>query len=110
MAEDRGSLDALLGEGSEFEGKLAFEGTVRIDGSFRGEIASDGTLVVGPKGRLEAEISVGEARIHGRVEGDVVASRSVELMAGSTLLGTVQTPALVVERGAILDGNCKMQP
>ena len=42
-----GDLNASLGKGSEFEGKLAFEGKVRIDGTFTGEISTNDTLHIG---------------------------------------------------------------
>ena len=51
-----GNLTAFIDQGSEFEGKLSFKDTVRIDGTFRGEIASENTLVVGETGEIEANI------------------------------------------------------
>jgi len=104
-----GQLDALLGKDSEFEGKLTFEGTVRIDGRFRGEIFSEGTLIVGEKAYVEAEIEVGTLWVHGEVKGNVTAGQAVELRAGSHLTGNLHTPELVIERGVIFEGACRMQ-
>ena len=53
-----GAYNAILDQGTEFEGKLTFEGTVRIDGSFKGEIFSDATLIIGESGKVEADIRV----------------------------------------------------
>lgn len=101
-------LNALLGPHSEFEGKLSFEGRVRIDGRFKGEIFSDGVLVLGETARLEAEIVVGTAIVSGEIRGDVTATELVELKAPSRVYGNLRTPSLVIERGVIFEGACKM--
>ena len=75
-----GEINTLLGRGSEFEGKLTFEGTVRIDGKLSGEIFSDDVLVVGEGAELHAEIEIGEIIIQGTVVGNVRAKRSVKVM------------------------------
>ena len=64
-----GEINTLLGRGSEFEGKLTFEGTVRIDGKLKGEVFSEDTLVVGEGATVEAEVEIGEIIIQGTVIG-----------------------------------------
>ena len=73
-----GEISTLLGQGSEFEGKLTFEGTVRIDGVLKGEVFSDDVLIIGEGARVEAEIDIGEIIIQGRVTGNIRAKRSIE--------------------------------
>ncbi len=101
-------INALLGAGSEFEGKLTFEGTVRIDGRFTGEIFSDGTLVVGEGARIEAEIRVGTVMVYGEVIGDIFANNGVELHAPAALRGNITSPALHIDKGVFFDGSCQM--
>lgn len=101
-------INALLGAGSEFEGKLTFEGTVRIDGRFRGEIFSDGILMVGEGARIEAAIRVGTVIVHGEVVGDIVATNGVELRAPAALRGNITSPALHIDKGVFFDGSCQM--
>ena len=101
-------INALLGAGSEFEGKLTFEGTVRIDGRFRGEIFSEGTLVVGDGAHIEAAIRVGTVIVHGEVIGDIVATNGVELRAPAALRGNITSPALHIDKGVFFDGSCQM--
>lgn len=101
-------INALLGAGSEFEGKLTFEGTVRIDGRFRGEIFSEGTLIVGDGAHIEAAIRVGTVVVHGEVIGDIVATNGVELRAPAALRGNITSPALHIDKGVYFDGNCQM--
>jgi cytoskeletal protein CcmA (bactofilin family) len=102
-------LNALLGRGSEFEGKLTFEGTVRIDGKFTGSIVTNDVLVVGEGAKLSAEVSCGTIIVHGEVVGDIKAKSLVELHAPAKVKGNVETPSLMVEKGVIFEGQAKME-
>ena len=104
-----GDEDALLGRGSEFEGKLTFEGTVRIVGKFTGEIFSEGTLVVGEGAKVHATITVDTVIVQGDVVGDIKAKSGVELHAPGRLQGNLQTGSLVIQKGGVFDGHCSMQ-
>lgn len=104
-----GELNAVLGRGSSFEGKLAFEGTVRIEGKFRGEIHTADTLVIGEGAQVEAEISAGTVVVSGgEVVGNIKAKLVIELERAAKVRGTLETPALKIERGVLFVGSCKM--
>jgi len=103
-----GGLTAFIDQGSEFEGKLSFRDTVRIDGRFRGEIASENTLIVGESGEIQASIRSNTIVISGNVEGDVSAGQKVILHKTARVNGNVETSCLVMEDGAILNGQVKM--
>jgi cytoskeletal protein CcmA (bactofilin family) len=102
-------VNALLGKGSEFEGKLTFEGTVRIDGIFSGQIFTEDVLIVGEGAVVKAEIEVGTIIIHGHVLGNIRARTAVEIHAPGRLKGNIITPALQVDRGVIFEGSCQME-
>ncbi len=102
-------LNALLGRGSEFEGKLTFEGTVRIDGKFTGSIVTNDVLVVGEGAKLSAEVTCGTIIVHGEVVGDIKAKNLIELHAPAKVKGNIETPALMVEKGVIFEGQAKME-
>src|SRR5204862_976447 len=102
-------VTTLLGRGSEFEGKLTFEGTVRIDGKLTGEIFSDDVLVVGEGAEVKAEINVGSIVIEGSVHGNIHAKRSVEIHTPAKVRGNIITPALFIEKGVLFDGQCQME-
>ena len=101
-------VNTLVGRGSHFEGKMTFEGVVRIDGSFAGEIVSNDTLIIGESAEVRAEMEVSTLVIYGVVYGNVRAHTCVELHAPGHLVGNLITPALVIDRGATFDGNCRM--
>ena len=103
-------LNALLGRGSEFDGKLSFEGTVRIDGRFTGTIVTSDTLVIGEGAQVNAEISCGTLIVHGAIAGNVKAAVVVELHPPARVTGNIETPALLVQRGVAFNGQCKMEP
>lgn len=109
-SDHSGSLNAFLGAGTEYRGRLDFVGTVRIDGAFHGEIVSDGSLVLGREAVVHGQISVGTIFSNGSVVGDVVASQKAVLQKHSTLEGSLCAPALVIEEGAALEGNVDMSP
>jgi cytoskeletal protein CcmA (bactofilin family) len=102
-------VNALLGKGSEFEGKLTFEGTVRIDGVFSGQIFTEETLIVGEGALVKAEIEVGTIIINGQVIGNVRAKQLVEIHAPGRLKGNIITSALQIDRGVIFEGACQME-
>jgi cytoskeletal protein CcmA (bactofilin family) len=103
-----GGLTAFIDQGSEFEGKLSFKDTVRIDGRFRGEISSENTLIVGESGEIEATIHSRVVAISGTVIGDVNAETKVVVHKTGRIEGNVQTSSLVVEEGATIEGEIKM--
>ena len=104
------ALDAhtILGQEARFSGKLAFEGAVRIDGHFDGEISTNDVLLVGPTAQVRAELKVGSIVIHGFVEGNIVAKESVEIKAPARVRGNISAPNLTIERGVRFDGSCQM--
>lgn len=98
----------ILGREARFSGKLTFEGAVRIDGHFEGEVFTDDLLLVGPSAEVRATLKVGTVIIHGLVEGDVIARTAVEIKAPGRVRGNVITPVLTIEKGVTFDGTCKM--
>lgn len=104
-------ITALLGRGTRYEGKLFFEGRVRIDGIFKGEIKSDDTLVIGDGAEVHAEIDVATVIIRGGiVHGNVRASSAIEIHAPGKLIGNIHSPSLFIERGVEFQGSCRMDP
>jgi cytoskeletal protein CcmA (bactofilin family) len=107
-APSAGDLNALLGKGSEFEGKLAFEGKVRIDGTFTGEISTNDLLMVGDGAKVQAEISCGTVIVEGEVVGNIKATSAVELRRPAKVHGDITTPSLVIEKGVVFEGRARM--
>jgi cytoskeletal protein CcmA (bactofilin family) len=104
-----GGVGGFVGGTSALTGEINFKGMMRVDGQLSGRVNSaDGTLIVSSGGRVEAQIAVAVARINGSVEGDITATERIELGRTARVSGNLQTPALVVEEGAIFEGGCRM--
>lgn len=102
-------ITTILGKGSAFDGKLTFEGAVRIDGEFSGEIRTDGTLIIGETAEVKAQIHASRIVVQGVVRGDLTASDSIEILAPARVYGNVGTPSLEIQKGSIFEGNCQME-
>jgi cytoskeletal protein CcmA (bactofilin family) len=102
-------LQALLGRGTELEGKLRFEGRVRIDGKLRGHIFGDDVLILGPTAEVHADIEVGTLIVRGgAIWGEVKALRLVELHAPARMHGNITTAQLYLDKGVTFEGRCTM--
>jgi cytoskeletal protein CcmA (bactofilin family) len=101
-------INALLGKGAEFEGKLTFEGTVQIDGRFTGEVVSDGKLIIGEGAEVQAELRVAAVEVYGDVTGNIFATEAVELYAPASVRGNITSPALHIDKGVFFEGACQM--
>ena len=103
-----GEIIAFIGKGVKVEGKLIFDGTVRIDGQFKGEAESNGTLVIGEGALVEATLNIDTIVVSGEIRGVVNAKSRVELRGPGKVLGDIRTPTLIVGEGVIFEGNCMM--
>jgi cytoskeletal protein CcmA (bactofilin family) len=102
-------ITALLGRGTQFEGKLQFEGRVRIDGVFKGEIKSDDTLVIGEGAEVHAEIDVATVIVRGGiVHGNIRAKNAIEVHSPGKIVGNLHSPSLFIDRGVEFQGSCRM--
>ena len=108
-ALEKGEIKAFLGPGSHFEGKMAFDEIVRLDGAFRGEITSRDTLIVGETADIQAQVIVGTLIISGKLRGNIKAVTRVEMRAPAQIDGDVETPSLIVEEGVIWNGQVIMK-
>lgn len=108
-ALERGEIKAFLGPGSHFEGKMAFDEIVRLDGAFRGEITSRDTLIVGETADIQAQVLVGTLIVSGKIRGNIKAVSRVEMRAPAQIDGDVETPSLTVEEGVIWNGQLTMK-
>lgn len=104
-----GVVSGFVGGGTTLKGDANFKGMLRVDGHLSGRITSDkGTLIVSSGGQVDANVEVGVARINGTVNGDIIATERIEFGRTAKVNGNVQTPALIIEQGAIFDGSCRM--
>ena len=105
-----GTLSGFVGNGTTLTGEANFKGMLRVDGHLSGRVSSqDGTLIVSTGGQVDADVEVSVAQIYGTVIGNITATKRIELGRVAKVTGDIQTPALVIEQGAMFEGNCRMQ-
>lgn len=104
---DETKITGFFDDGTEFNGELKFRGSFRVDGFFRGRIESDSHLIIGERGKVEADVRVGYALINGEFKGTIIATEKIEIHPRGRVFGTIQTPKLVIEEGAYLEANCQ---
>jgi cytoskeletal protein CcmA (bactofilin family) len=104
-----GTLSGFVGGGTVVTGEANFKAMMRVDGHLSGRVSSSsGTLIVGANGKVDANIEVAVAVIHGTINGDIIATQRLELGRAAKVNGNIQTPSLIIEQGAIFEGTCKM--
>ena len=108
MKGKSGDLNGFLDRGSSFKGELEFEDTMRIDGKFNGRIRSKNDMIVCESAHIEGEVHVGRIAISGTVVGKITADQRVEIHRNGKVYSDIDTPALIIEEGAIFQGNCVM--
>lgn len=104
-----GNLSGFVGSGTMVTGEANFKAMMRVDGHLSGRVNStSGTLIVGANGKVDANIEVAVAIVHGTVNGDIIATQRLELGRAAKLNGNIQTASLMIEPGALFEGTCKM--
>ncbi len=105
---DTGQVTALMDQGASFEGRLTFEGTVRIGGTYRGEIFTNDTLIIDPGAHVESQIEAETVIISGYVKGNIFARRKVVMHPPAIFVGTVTSPSLRIDEGVVFEGASYM--
>lgn len=107
--ESADHISTLLGVGTAIEGTLAFKDTIRLDGAVNGKIISEkGTVVIGERAVVEAQIRVGTAIIKGTVNGHIQAVDRIEVYPPAKITGDIQAPVVAIETGVFFNGKCSM--
>lgn len=102
-------ITSVLGAGVIWQGKISGSGGVRMEGTFEGEIALKGLLVVGETGKVTCEnIRAVNVIVAGAVKGNITAQK-VEIRASGRVWGDIITTAFATEEGAFLRGQIRME-
>jgi cytoskeletal protein CcmA (bactofilin family) len=110
MADEAGRDErgTSIGKGCRLEGKLTVKGNLRVDGRVIGQIDVAGLLVIGPDAQVNADVLAGSLRVEGELNGDQRATSQIALTPSARVRGSLESPALAIERGALFEGTCKM--
>jgi cytoskeletal protein CcmA (bactofilin family) len=101
------TLNTIVGRGTTFEGVMKVDNSVRIDGTFKGELSCTGTLTIGQSGEAHAQLDGRDVYINGVVHGNVRGDK-VRLDSQARVVGDINSNALAISEGAVFQGNCSM--
>lgn len=101
-------VNTIIGAGTEFVGDLTIKDTARIDGVIRGNIQSEGTVIIGTNGHVEGNIYAVEVSIAGMIKGDVTAQNRIEILSSAHIEGNITTKSLCIDEHAVFQGVCNM--
>ena len=87
------------------KGDISGGGTLYLDGELEGNVELNGSLTVGPEGRVRANLQARSIVVQGRVEGDLYGVEHAELKKSATVVGDIYTPRLAIEDGTSLEGG-----
>ena len=106
---DEKDIDTILAEDIDFSGMLSFKSPLIIKGKFTGEIKDSGDLYIGENAKVKAKIEAELVSSKGKIQGDVIASKKVELFSTSSVEGDISTPIIAIEHGCKFNGFCNMK-
>jgi cytoskeletal protein CcmA (bactofilin family) len=101
------TLNTIIGRGTIFEGKMKVENSVRIDGSFKGELTCTGSLTISQTGEVDAQLEGKDIYVNGSVHGTLRAEK-VRLDTQARFVGDIQAAALQIAEGAVFHGRSTM--
>ncbi|HKN01798.1 MAG TPA: polymer-forming cytoskeletal protein [Candidatus Binataceae bacterium] len=108
IVEPPALAESRLDSGAKISGKLHFEGPARIDGNIDGEI--DGKeITIGESAVVTAQIRADSIAVCGKVKGEITATQRIEIRPTAEIIGKLTTPKLIVQDGAIFEGQCSMR-
>ncbi|OGS32947.1 MAG: hypothetical protein A2218_10185 [Elusimicrobia bacterium RIFOXYA2_FULL_53_38] len=105
---DTKNSDTIIGHEAYFQGTLTAKGSLRVDGRVDGSIVDAKMVTIGKTGKIKGDISCEISSVSGEVKGNVTAIDRIEALPGSKVYGDLRAPVIIIEEGAVFNGNCSM--
>ncbi|MGB9466845.1 MAG: polymer-forming cytoskeletal protein [Candidatus Acidiferrum sp.] len=97
---------ACISQGIKIKGEVTGSEDLFVDGQVDGKLnLTNGSLTIGPNGRVKADVTAREVIVRGTVEGKVSGRDKVQLWSTGQVIGEVETARLAIEDGAMLRGK-----
>jgi cytoskeletal protein CcmA (bactofilin family) len=108
MSKSIASAMTFISDGTHITGDIKVEHDLRIEGNLKGTVEVGGMLVLGPTGKVEGNVIARSATLAGEIRGNLKGHEKIVLESKSILVGDLITRELVINEGAIFQGNCSM--
>ena len=106
--DDNGTVINMIGVGTTITGDVNSNGDLRIDGTLKGSVATEGKVVLGKNGIIEGDVVCNNADIAGEIKAKITVSQLLTLKSTAKLKGDIVTNKLSIEPGAVFSGSCSM--
>ena len=101
-------VNSVIGRGTEFEGTIRTKETIRVEGFVKGNIISEGTVIIGNGGNVDGKIEATNILVGCDVHGELFASEKIEANSSGRIFGNLHTKGLIVDEKALFQGTCEM--
>jgi cytoskeletal protein CcmA (bactofilin family) len=108
MTFDSKNSDTVIGHEAYFQGTLTAKGSLRVDGRIDGSIVDAKLVTIGKSGKIKGDVSCEICSVSGDIAGNVAALECIEVLSGAKLTGDLRAPKIIIEEGAVFNGNCSM--
>ncbi len=102
------SANCVVAKGTKIEGNFRSPENIRLDGTVVGEVRCDKKLVMGEGSLVEGKIFAQDAVVMGAVKGDVQIAETLHLQSTAKIEGNITAKAMIVDEGAVFNGDCKV--
>jgi cytoskeletal protein CcmA (bactofilin family) len=109
IVEDENKIDTVIADDINFKGKIIFKNSLKIKGTFEGQIETEGHLIIGQEAKVNSEVKAGIVSVSGELSGRVKAGKCIELFNQSKANCDLITPSIYIEKGCVFNGACLMK-
>lgn len=100
-------LECLIGANCSFEGQIDTKGTIRIDGSVKGNVKAD-CIILGEHAKIHGDLNARDVIVGGAITGNILAKESLEIGRTGNVLGEIRSSKLSIIEGGIFEGNSSL--
>ena len=103
-------IGSIIGADMVVEGNIKATEAIRVEGNVKGDVSSEGTLVISSTGKVIGNIKGNNIMIAGTIEGDLLSGGRTEVASTGRIIGNIRTKSLNVDENAVFQGQCTMNP
>lgn len=100
--------ETIIGESIKVKGNFSGQGNIIVDGSLEGSLKTKGSVMIGPKAKISANIEAQELTINGQIIGNLNIKDCLYVGKTAVINGDVECSQISIEKGGILNGRCSM--
>ena len=100
---------SYLGKTLKIKGEISSDEYLTVEGEVKGNINITKTLTIGKDGYVDGEITAEVVKIDGKARGNITASNKLEISSNGQFVGNLKSEKLVIEEGAVFQGNANQE-